>query len=95
MGILKENYEYLYFFMVCWSLWNQRNRVIFEKVETYWINLCYMIKIRLGFWIKGWNQHAPFNPGEVATKLECVKLWKREKEHRQPTPWCLPPPNRI
>lgn len=85
----------LLFYLVIWSLWSQRNRVVLNKTEIDWAEFCYLVKLRLGFWLKGWNQDVPFNLGEVATKLECVRLWRKRKEPRQPVAWCVPPSNRL
>lgn len=83
------------FFVVMWSLWNQRNSVVFDKSQTDWVDFCYVIKFRLCFWLKGWNQDAPFSPGEVVTKLDCVKMWRKRKEPRHQINWSVPPSNRI
>lgn len=66
------------FYMVTWSLWNQRNRIVFDKTETDRAIFFYLVKLRSGFYLRGWNQEVPFNLGEIATKLECVKMYEEE-----------------
>lgn len=51
------------FFVVVWSMWYQRNKVVFEKEQIDWNYLHYLINLRLGFWLKGWDNSCPFNPG--------------------------------
>lgn len=82
-------------FVVFWSICNQRNRVIFDNVQTDWAQLCFLIRLRLGFWVKRWSPDCFYGPGEVAYKLECVKLWRKSKEQRTTIIWCPPPPNKF
>lgn len=83
------------FFVVVRSLWNQINRVVFDRAETDWELFSYLVKLRLGFWLKGYDHKCPFNPGEVASKLECVRLWRTRKEPRPAIAWCPPPLNNL
>lgn len=80
------------FFFVVWSMWHQRNTVIIEKEQ---IDLNYLIKLRLGFWLKGWDKNCPFNPGEIITKLDCVRLCKSIRPPRPMISWCPPPANNL
>lgn len=77
-----------------WTLWFQRNQVVFKKVKTDW-PLSFIIKMSLGFWLKGWHQNTPFSPGDVVSNLESVCLWRRERSHRPAVSWRPPPPNRL
>lgn len=70
------------FFVVMWSLWNQRNRVVFDKTETDWDFFNYIVGLRLGFWLKGWEHKWPFNPGEVVSNLDGVRLCRKRKDQR-------------
>lgn len=53
------------------------------------------IKLRLGFWLEGWSPSCPFNPSEIAYKLDYVRLWKEKKEVRRNIAWSPPPPNKV
>lgn len=67
-------------YVVFWSLWDQRNNVVFENKQPDWSQLVFLVKLRLGFWLKGWNPNCPFSPGEVVQNLDSVRLWKKRKE---------------
>lgn len=83
------------FFVGIWSIWNQRNRVVFDEVETDWEFFNYLVRLRLGFWLKGWHLNCPFSPGEIASNLDGVRLWKMRKEQRPALLWCPPPPDKL
>ncbi|GAU22614.1 hypothetical protein TSUD_234360 [Trifolium subterraneum] len=48
-------------FVVFWSLWDHRNNLVFENKMMEWIELAYLIKIRVGFWLRGWCPECPFS----------------------------------
>lgn len=41
------------FFVVTWTFWYQRNNMIFENNHTDLANISYLVRLRLGFWLKG------------------------------------------
>lgn len=38
--------------------------MVFEGKDTDWGYVVYLIKLRLGFWMKGWRKKFPYSPGE-------------------------------
>ena len=49
------------FHVVVWSLWNIKNRIVFQKVSPVWeLEICQM-KMRWGFWVK-----------KLAARQECI-----------------------
>ena len=42
------------FYVVIWSLWNIRNRMVFENVKPDKELEMRQIKVRWGFWLKSW-----------------------------------------
>jgi hypothetical protein len=60
-------------FVVFWSLWDHRNKLVFENKKMNWIELAYLIKMRVGFWMKGWCPECPYSPLDLTRNLrECV-----------------------
>lgn len=99
MGVIRGDFQrklwISLFFVVIWSIWYERDEAVFERKKTDWENLHYLIKLRLGFWLKGWDKKCPFNPGEVVTKLNCVRLWNHHRNPRPLVSWCPPPSNKL
>lgn len=56
--------------------------MIFDKDETDWELFSCFVRLRLEFWLKGWDHSCPFNSRDVAYKLDCVRLLKERKEPR-------------
>lgn len=69
--------------------------VIFDHAQIDWGKFAYLIRLRLGFWLRSWKQNCPYSPGEVVHNLECVKSWKEKKIERPAIVWCPPPLNKI
>ena len=53
LGLEKKFWKTL-FFSVVWSLWNIRNRVVFEHASPYCNLKRRQVKHRWGYWIKSW-----------------------------------------
>jgi ribonuclease HI len=82
------------FLDVCWTLWHQRNLIVFEKKKTDWEHLFYLIKLRLGYWMKGWSSQLPFAAADVIHNLEVVRQWRQNSEDRRIAIW-HPPPTQV
>jgi ribonuclease HI len=52
-----------------------------------------MIQLRLGFWLKGWNQLCAFNPGDVVSEVNLVRNWKPLGKVRSKISSCPPLPS--
>lgn len=79
-------------YVVLWSIWNTRNRVVFDKANTDWDHESYQIKLRLGFWMKGWATDCPYSPGDLVINLDGVSSWKKVTNQRVKSKWDPPPP---
>lgn len=62
------------FFIIVWSIWKERNSRIFEKSENSPRFIKEMIMLRLGWWIKGWNEKFPYSPSDIQRNPTCL-LW--------------------
>ena len=69
------------FFVVVWSIWYERNQAVFLNKIINWENVNYLIKLRLGYWVKGWCHEIPCGPEIFAHYLEGVRTRGRRK-------WC-------
>ena len=65
------------FFVVIWSIWYERNQAVFLNKIINWENVNYLIKLRLGYWVKGWCHEFPYGPEVFAHNLEGVRTWGR------------------
>ena len=62
-------------YVVLWSIWKIRNRIIFDDVSPNWEIEIQQLKIRLGYWVKDWCSEFPFSPNFVADNLQAVRSW--------------------
>jgi hypothetical protein len=58
-----------------------------------WIELAYLIKIRVGFWLKGWCPECPFSPVDLSRSLEAVCNWNKKQTVSKSLEWKRPPQN--
>lgn len=61
------------FYVVLWTIWNIRNRVVFWMVD--WNHELQQIKLRLEFWMKCWESECPYRLGDPTLNLEGVSAW--------------------
>lgn len=78
-------------YVILWSIWYIRNKVVFEKAKTNWDHELYQIKLRLGFWMKGWESKCPYGPSKLVLILEGVSSWKKPTKTRNNSLWQPPP----
>ena len=64
------------FFIIMWTIWKERNSRIFENSSTSVKCLKDLILLRMGWWIKGWDDDFPYPPTEIQRNPSCL-LWKK------------------
>ena len=57
------------------SIWWIRNWMAFDKFKPDLQHEIQNIKIRLGYWIKGWCDKFPYNPDFLLSNLDQVRRW--------------------
>lgn len=60
------------FFIIIWSVWKERNLLIFGSTCTSAKNLQDLMLLRLGWWITGWNDGFPYYPLDIQRNPECL-----------------------
>ncbi|KAK2408860.1 hypothetical protein QL285_044338 [Trifolium repens] len=80
-------------FVVFYSLWDQRNKLAFENKKMEWLELAYLIKMRVGFWMKGWCPSCPYSPIDLTRDVEAVCNWRLKHTSRTCVEWNKPPYN--
>ena len=70
-------------YVVLWTIWRIRNRVIFEQYTPNWELEVQLIKTRLGYWTRGWCQDLPFTAGQFATDFDHIRKWRVKNNIRR------------
>lgn len=79
------------FYVVLWTIWNIKKGTVFDKAKIDCEHELYQIKLRLGFWMKGWEMECPYSLGDLVLNLEGVYQWKK----KSPRIVRLPSGNRL
>ena len=66
------------FFAVIWSIWNIRNRIVFEGVKPDWDLERRQMKLRWGFWIKSWLGKRKLGGDELCSNLLTLRKWRAQ-----------------
>lgn len=67
--------------------------MVFDKVEVDWDQEAFQIKLRLCFWMKGWESECPYNPSQLVSNLHEVCSGRKVPKPREIVP-LQPPPHR-
>ena len=62
-------------YVVLWSVWRIRNKVIFEHSEPNWELEILMVKTWLGYWAKVWCHDLPFCVDQFVNNLNLIQKW--------------------
>ena len=62
-------------YVVFWSIWRARNRIIFEKAKPNWELEIYQVRLCLAYWAKAWCPDLPFSMNYIAQNLHQVRQW--------------------
>jgi len=62
------------FFVVSWSIWMQRNKIIFELYDLDPSTLCHTIKWRIALWSKAWKEEITYFPEELARNFHSISI---------------------
>lgn len=61
------------FLVIMWSIWKERNVRAFMNKSSSTSEVCNLILLRLGWWIKGWKEPFPYSLEEVARTPSCLR----------------------
>ena len=64
------------FYVVIWSIWNIRNRIVFEFAKPSWDLEIHQIKLRWGYWVKSWIQDKRLFADKVCLNPCTLKKWR-------------------
>lgn len=62
------------FFVICWTIWKERNLRIFESKAATLDTIQSLILARISWWIKGWGDPFPYSQDEILRNPSCL-LW--------------------
>ena len=57
---------------------------MFDNFKPNWDVECQQIKIRLGYWAKGWCEDFPISPENLVNNLRIASLWKNKPRITRP-----------
>ena len=85
------------FFVIIWTLWNERNLRCFENSSRSISQMQELVIMRLCWWIKGWGSDFPYGPNEVLKFPSCLD-WNQVSSSlksclidQPPRQWSPPP----
>ncbi|MCH79922.1 N-terminal acetyltransferase complex ARD1 subunit-like protein [Trifolium medium] len=58
-----------------------------------WIEITYLIKLRVGFWLKGWCPECPYSPLDLSRNLVEVCKWGKKQTVKRSLEWQKPAQN--
>lgn len=64
------------FYVVIWSLWNIRNRIVFEDFKPNWDLERRQIRLRWGFWLKAWMKDKNQMVEELSSNPASLQKWR-------------------
>ena len=76
-------------YVVLWSIWRIRNRVIFEQYTPNWELESRMIKTSLGYWAKGWCVDLPFSAEQFVLCIQLGSHQEVETDHYTKEFWVV------
>ena len=74
-GIEKKMWISL-FYVVVWSLWNIRNRVVFEGFKPVWEFEDRQVKVRWAYWLKAWMSTNSRMIEELQANPSALRKWR-------------------
>lgn len=60
------------FFVIAWSLWKARNGIVFNSKQTSFEQICDLIMLRIGWWLKGWGDPFPYSTDDIIRNPSCL-----------------------
>ena len=66
----------MFFYVIVWTLWNIRNKVIFEEHKPDWELEAWQVKMRWGFWLKAWAMNKNIMIDELVTNPSALRKWR-------------------
>ena len=64
------------FYVIIWSIWNLRNRVVLEQYKPDWSFELRQIKVRWGFWLKSWLDGKNVITEELSSNPFALRKWR-------------------
>ena len=64
------------FYVIIWSIWNLRNRVVLEQYKPDWSFELRQIKVRWGFWLKTWLDGKNVMTEELSSNPSTLRKWR-------------------
>src|SRR5262249_4406967 len=64
------------FYTAVWTIWMERNSIIFKQVQIDWSNTKYLIFIRMGLWLKALDYDFPYQGPQVLLASDGLKFKK-------------------
>jgi len=71
---LRKKLTTVSFFAVTWSLWHQRNMMIFQNQDFDQATLYHTIKWRIALWSKAWRDTNPYSTEELVRQFSSIPI---------------------
>ena len=62
------------FFSTLWSLWMQRNAILFKQQTMNVESLCHIIKCRVATWSKTWEEKIPYSADLLVQNFQSIPM---------------------
>lgn len=76
MFAMKKKMWIMVFYVVVWSLWNIRNKLVFENVKLDWEIEKRQIKVRWSYWLKSWMSNKKEMIESLSSDPSSLRKWR-------------------